>query len=57
MTTMVMDTIQIMTTLFLLLAAGMFLYGAWEKHKNISILSGNLVCAFFMACAICLIWR
>lgn len=57
MGTMVMNTIQMLTTLFLVFATTMFLYGAWEKRKNISNLLGGMVCAFFMACAICLIWR
>lgn len=57
MVTMIMNTIQMLTTLFLIFAVGMFLYEAWEKRKDISDLLGNAVSAFFMACAIFLIWR
>lgn len=57
MATMILNIVQIMTTLFLAFVVGMFLYEAWKKRKDISDLLGNAVSAFFMACAIFLIWR
>lgn len=54
---MIINIIQILTSLFLLYAFIVFIGCAWDKRENIYYLTGNVISALLSGCALFLIWR
>lgn len=55
--TMILNSIQVFTTLFLLFAACFFGYQAYRKSERTSDIVGNLFCFVEMVLAVYFMWR
>lgn len=55
--TMILNSIQVFTTLFLLFATCFFVYQAYRRSEKTSDMVGNLFCFAEMVLAIFFMWR
>lgn len=56
MITMIINVNLFFVTLFLLFGVGFFIHAAWKKKENPGNTIGNLLSAYWMACALIFIW-
>lgn len=57
MLTIISDSIQVVTTMFLIFAAGSFAYQAYRNCSKTSDVMGNIFCALEMIFSIYFMWR
>lgn len=57
MRTIILNSIQVYTSLFLIFAAVSFLYSAYRNRVKRSEIIGNMICGLTMISALFFIWR